>query len=184
MSRRRTGVRSTIVFAVLVSSCAFGYAFLFYLPTQRSLASLRDDMRQQFRFTRDADAAFVAFRDVERDLARTQSLVQSWRRNASRQQQLTAFLGDVTEIAGRSHVAIQRLTPQSVNRWKAIQQHLVETFVEGQYGNVFEFLRQVESFPATVWVESLELRSAGAEDGRLRCELVLGVFSENSGNSN
>ena len=59
----------------------------------------------------------------------------------------------------------------------------LEVGCSGSFSQLYDFLRELEGLPQTIWVEDLQLGKSAVNPKDVGCKLTLAVFTDNPGNS-
>jgi Tfp pilus assembly protein PilO len=99
------------------------------------------------------------------------------------QGEMQGFFGSLQAVARRSGCVIQSVTsvadekPGSQNQRDAsgiISRKAVIT-INGGYGNIIKFLRELQTYKRKVWIESFKMDASG-NSGKLKCQVVLMLY--------
>lgn len=170
--------RSWMVTAAL-SATAIAYVVFVFLPGQRAIGDMRKQLHEKQQFIVQADRLVFAIERASADLQSAHEYAEGWRAEAPSEAKLAAKLGQITQRAQQSGLTLGRFDPQPVVKLDAVWQAPITLVGEGDFQQICEFLRLVETMPGTVWVQNLRLDNGGKEDGPLRCEMTLTVFADN-----
>jgi len=167
------------VLTILVAVAAIVYVAVVFLPGQRAIGKMRKQLHEKQHFIVQADRLTFAVQKANSDLRSAHDFAEAWRSAAPAEGKLAATLGRITEHATTAGLAVHRFDPQPVVKLDTVWHAPVLLVAEGEFAQVFEFLRSVELLPSVFWVQQLRLESAGKPNGRLRFEATLMVFADN-----
>ena len=173
-----TKPRSWIVTSLL-SAVAVAYVVFVFLPGQRAIGGMRKQLHEKQQYVVQADRLTFAIQKATDDLQAAHDYAEEWRTAAPSEAKLAATFGRITERAQQAGLNVHRFDPRPVVKFDSIWQAPISLVAEGDFQQIFEFVRLVEAMPGTVWVQDLRLESDAKADGRLRCELTLTVFADN-----
>lgn len=160
----------------IVAAAAIAYVFLVFLPGQRSILAIRSQLHQRQQQILQAESLFGPLEQAAQRLAHTRQVSSQWKTAAPSHTQITEQFAQLSAAAGKAGVAIERFDPQPPVELQMLAQHGVIVQFQGEFLQVFEFLRRVEQLPGTIWVPSLRM-SGDAHSGKtLRGELTLTIF--------
>ena len=182
MSKHTKKPKSWIL-TVAISGAALVYALFVFLPTQKSIASLRSDLSQQRNEVLELGSLEAEIVSLERRIVTARATIDEWQEDAPTEQESATFIGVVSQLAQRAGARVERITPRSVVKMAAIQKNPADLTVEGDFVQIARFLRSLEQRPETIWLTRLNLTDKGKTGATVRCELSFTVFSDNSDNS-
>jgi Tfp pilus assembly protein PilO len=171
------------VLTVLISGSALAYAFFVFLPTQKSIASIRSELEKQRKDVLELGSLENEIVGLERRIADVRATIDTWHEHAPTEKETTTFIGVVSQLAQQAGARVDRITPRSVVTMAALQQHPADLTVVGDFVQIADFLRKLEQRPETIWVTRLNLAASGESGVNVRCELSFTVFADNPGNS-
>lgn len=171
------------VLTVLISGSALAYALFVFLPTQKSIASIRSELAEQRADVLELGTLENEIVGLERRIAATRETIDTWREHAPTEQETATFIGVVTQLAQQANARMDRITPRSAVKMAALQQHPADLTVEGGFVQIADFLRMLELRPETIWVNRLNLTASGEAGVNVRCEVNFTVFADNPDNS-
>lgn len=173
----------SLLLTVLISGSALAYAFFVFLPTQRSIASIRSELAEQRNDVLELGSLENKIVGLDRRLAAVRATIDSWHEHAPTAQETATFIGVVSQLAQQAGARVDHITPRSVVKLAALQQHPADVIVEGDFVQIADFLRRLEQRPETIWVTRLNLSASGEAGANVRCELSFIVFADNPGDS-
>lgn len=171
------------ILTVLISGAALAYAFFVFLPTQKSIANIRTELKNQRNDVVELGSLETQIVGLERRIALSRAAIDKWRDHAPSPQETATFIGVVSQMAQEAGARVERITPKDVVRMASLQQHPAELSVEGNFLQIADFLRKLEERPETIWITRLNLTASGDQVASVRCELSFTVFADNPDDS-
>jgi Tfp pilus assembly protein PilO len=179
MSRRllSTGKpQRTWLITGLVAAGSLAYVFLVFLPAQRSIQSLRSQIREREQQILHADTLVGPLHQATLRLASTREVSQQWKTAIPSQKQITEQYARLSVAAQEAGVAIERFDPQPPTEIQLLALHGVVVQFQGEFSQVFDFVRRVEAQPGTIWMPHFRVSGDGQTGNTLRGELTLTIF--------
>jgi Tfp pilus assembly protein PilO len=168
------------ILTVIISGTALAYALLVFLPTQKSIASLRSDLARQRNEVLELGSLEAEIVGLQRRIDVVRATIDKWQEHAPTEQETATFIGVVSQLAQQAGARVERITPRSVVKMAALQKNPADLTVDGDFVQIAEFLRSLEQRPETIWLTRLNLTASGETGANVRCELSFTVFSDNS----
>jgi Tfp pilus assembly protein PilO len=168
---------------VLISGSALAYAFFVFLPTQKSIASIRSELAKQRNDVLELGSLENEIVGLELRIAAARAAIDTWQEHAPTERETATFIGVVSQLAQQADARVDRITPRSVVKMAALQQHPAEVTVEGGFLQIADFLRRLELRPESIWITRLNLAASGEAGVNVRCELSFTVFADNPDDS-
>jgi len=173
----------SLMLTVLISGSALAYALFVFLPTQKSIASIRSELAQQRNDILALGSLESEIVELERRIAAVRSTIDTWHEHAPTAQETATFIGVVSQLAQQAGVRVDRITPRSLVKMSALEQHPADLAMEADFAQIADFLRQLEQRPETIWITRLNLAASGEAGANVRCELSFTVFADNPDDS-
>lgn len=173
---------SWIVTLPLVAA-AVAYMLLFYLPGNRAIGKLQDQIKTKQDYIVGAESLVTALRIVRQKHKEAQANNAAWQENAPVQGELSSLYGKISELAKAAGTTTTRFDPQPPVLYDTIRQIPLVVGCTGSFSQIYEFLRGLESLPAEIWASKLRLDRTEGSAGTTGCELNLAIFTNNSDNS-
>ncbi len=195
--------RRTLIVTVAVASAAVAYVIFVFLPGQKAIGRLRDEVRERREFILQSNRLVLAVQRSEEELSAARNYIQQWESAAPAEREIAQLFGTITELADNAGIVITRFDPQQPLRLETIRKVPVSLEFSGNFAQVFDFIRGVEELSANIWFDNLEIAAASnthrgqsvSQPGRkaaasaatqqnserLHCQVVLIVFTDNDG---
>lgn len=175
-------VRSWMVTAFLAAA-SVAYVALIFVPSQRSIRGLRLELGEKQQHVLQSDRLTAPIRQAELRLASTREYSTTWSQSAPRPTDLVNVYAQLTDAAKGAGVEVQRIDPQPAIELQTIGQHPVSINLSGQFPQVFDFVRRIESLPQTIWIRDLRIARSSGDSETLQIELSLTIFSDRTQNA-
>jgi len=175
--------QSSWLVTLSLAAIAVVYMTWGWLPGRKAVQKIRDDIETKQATIAQSTGLSSALMDVQREIEKTQSVVDRWDRSAPKQKDLSALFGRINTLAKSAKLTIRRFDPQPPVVYETLREIPIAMSCSGTFAQVYEFLRSVEQLEATIWVESIRMESIAKDrkDAKdVQCELNLVVFSNNS----
>lgn len=170
------GPQKTWLITGVVAAAAIAYVLLVFLPGQRSIHALRTQIRERQQQILQAESLLGPLEQANQRLARTREVSAQWRAAAPSHGRLTEQFALLSLAATEAGLLVERLDPQPPVELQLLAQHAVIVQFQGQFNQLFDFVRRLERLPGTIWVSNLRLSSDGQATKTLRGELTLTIF--------
>jgi Tfp pilus assembly protein PilO len=170
--------RSWVV-TIALAGGALAYAYFVFLPYQREIGLLKDQLRAAHDYIVQSDSVRQSIAEAEDELRLTREFAKAWRRSAPHASQWAPSLGAISQAAKESHTATVRFEPQTPFRLEAIHRVSILLGSRGEFAQLQDLLGRVESLPQSVWIEELRLARPAENSPILSCELNLALFADN-----
>jgi len=159
---------------------ALAYVLFCFVPGQQTIADLRESLQQKQHYVLESTKLVSVINDLERELDECHSFVNGWRAQAPSGSKLANLMGDITNQAEQAKVQIVSLLPAQTVQHAMLREMPFSIKVEGSFHAVADFLRRMESLPASIWFPIVNLKPAGEDGQDICCELTLSIFIDAS----
>lgn len=173
---------SWIVTLPLVALAAAYFYFLF-LPGQREIARLADELALQRQFVQGSVSGVAAIRATAGDLERCREYTAEWAKNAPVEGDLADLLARITSAAKHAGTTITRLEPDRPVRYEHVSRVPVVVGLAGSFSQVGRLICDLERLPQTLWIQEVRIEIAGKDGENVQCEMVVEIFADNPGDS-
>lgn len=157
---------------------ALGYVVFAYLPSQKAMKSMRQQLLEKQQYITQTDQLFAAATVARKQLEQTDLLVNQWQQNAPDPHEADRLPSQISIQANQAAVRILRLEPQPVKQHGIVAEYPVLVSVEGTFEGIFNFCKGVEELPQTIWLQNVNLQRPGELGGSLRCDLTLTILGD------
>lgn len=173
----KTALRSRAI-TILAGAGAIGYAFFVFVPGQKGIAQLGQQMQQKKQHVAQTNLLVQPIAQMQEELKTTEAFVAQWRGRAPNGSQSSKTVGRILQAAELNEVEIVQLQPQEEVVLNTLQSAPIDLRVAGNYRQVFGMLRDLDEMRGTVWVEQLDLQAVSATDQKLECRIKLVIFAD------
>jgi Tfp pilus assembly protein PilO len=181
---RKSGPPKTWLITGLLAAAAVAYVIFIFLPLQRSIDVLQDQVQERRQQIMQAQSLAGTVAQARVRLVTARDVGQQWRADAPRQAQLITHYASLTQQAEQAGVAIDRLDPLPALELNLIAQQNVTMQFHAPFAAVFDLVRRLEALPGTIWVRDLRLHANSETDNTLRGELTLTIFVDRADYAN
>lgn len=171
------------ILVVPLVAAAGAYFYFVFLPGQRSLASLREELSAADQFIAQVEAFGPALLSTQQQLGKTRQYVDQWEQTAPTEAGLSGVFGRINRLAKESGVTTTRFEPQPAVPYDTVRRLPVAVRCVGSFGQVCRFLQALEGMEETIWAESLKMQRTGEDRESVECELSLAIFADNPDDS-
>ncbi len=181
---RKAQKPQTWLITALLAAGAVAYVVFVFLPFQRTIGALRDQVQERTQQIVQAQSLVGTVAQARVRLTAAREVSEKWRAEAPRQAQLVTHFASLTQKAEEAGVAIDRLDPLPAVELNLLAQQNVSMQFHGPFSAMFDFLHRLEALPGTLWVRDLRLQASTENDSTLRGELTLTIFVDRADYAN
>lgn len=171
--------RNSWIVTVPLAAAAVAYLAFVFLPGRRANANLEEELIERQEYVAQATTVAATLRAAEQELQRTQDYITAWKQHAPAEGSRSQLYGKMHELAKASGVTITRFEPKPVEPRAQLRDFPVAIGCSGQYAEVHDFLRALESHPATIWVDAVLIKRPSENSETVECEISLEIFANN-----
>lgn len=164
---------------VPLAVAAGAYLLFFFLPGRRANAKIEEELAEKQEYVAGAATVAATLRATEQELERAQAFTAAWKQNAPAEGSRSLLFGKMHELAKAAGVAINRFEPKPVEQRAQLRGFPVVIGCTGKYAQVHEFLRALESHPATIWADTVVIKRPSETSEIVECEISLVIFANN-----
>jgi Tfp pilus assembly protein PilO len=153
---------------------AAGFYFMFYKPHMRRLADLQDQIEKY-------DSELIASKDQTRilpvvaaDVERLKTRLAKFK-TLPRQQELAQFIKDIAQLGQQSSLKKFELTRGVPARGSQLNELPIQLTFEGDFVNVFSFLRHAEELQRLTRVPSMSI-NATDKLGQVKVQMTMNIY--------
>ena len=161
-----------------------GIAYLYYLflPGKAEINRLRAEVKAKQRQVSDANFIKLEIHKTQQKIDQTRQYIEKSRaQQAHEPSRVLASIGDEVQ---RSGVRASTFDPQPSIRHEAVKQTELALGVDGQFAEIFDMLRRLESLNANIRIQQLTIKAVEKMPNTLSSKVTLAIFSVNRDNSN
>lgn len=167
----------------VAASMAVVYLVLICLPRRAALANQQSSLSLMQAFIQQAAGVPMRVIIIQQDMENAQGYCRQWRTRLPQASEVSQRQDEIFRAAEAAGTQVIRFDPQSPVPLRQLSQLPVNVTCEGSFNNLFDFISRIEALPNPIWVDQLTMAPEGASSARLRCELSLTVFTENTNDS-
>lgn len=185
--KRKVHHKSWILVVVLIAVLIV-YVTGFFIPRCNYIAKLRKDLLAKQDFICLSAETAAQLKAIEEQFNNTTAYNRSWTKHAPHTGEISIVLGKINALARATNVKIDSFDPEPAEKYDRLCRLPVTMVYSGQLPSVFNFLRDIEQMPQTIWIMNVTLERADKNEGngapsKLRgyaqCELELAIFMDN-----
>ncbi len=183
MEKKSKSYRGSWIITVPLAGLAVAYVFIFFLPTQREIGELRDDLSIKREFITQAGSLAAALETTKKQLNKTLKYNAAWEENAPAQNEFNTLFSRIHTLAKEAGATTTRFDPEPDVEYNTFRKAPLAVGCTGSFPQLFTFLRSLESLPQEIWIEEVRLEELDPTGKTVECNLVLGIFADNPENS-
>ena len=173
---RRAGKPQTWAITGLLASIAVAYVVFVFLPSQKSIGQLRNQVQERRQQILQAQSLTRTVSHSQERLQAAREVGRQWRAEAPRQADVVLHYASLSSQAKVAGVTIDRLDPIPAVELNLVAQQNVTLHFQSSFTAAFDLLKRLEELPGTIWTRELRL-SADPQTGQtLRGEMTLTIF--------
>jgi Tfp pilus assembly protein PilO len=171
--------RSSWIVTVPLAVAAVAYLLFFFLPGRRANARIEEELAEKQEYVAGAATVAATLRAAEQELERAQQYTAAWKHDAPAEGSRSLLFGKMHDLAKAAGVAVNRFEPKPVEHRAQLRGFPVVIGCTGKYAQVHEFLRALESHPATIWADAVLIQRPKELGETVDCEVSLVIFTNN-----
>lgn len=173
----------TWIVTLPVAGLAAAYAYFFYLPGERAITQLSEELAAAEAFVDQAQDLAVVVKPTRQRLTETRQYNEVWEKADPSGAGLFALLGEINRLCKESGATTTQFDPEEAVRRQRVQSIPLLLGCSGSFSQICKFLNALEQLPQTVWIENLRMEQSGQDGANVHCELSLAIFADNLGDS-
>lgn len=181
---RKASRPQTWLITALLAALAVGYVVFVFLPMQRSIAGMKQQVHERRQQIMQAQSLASTVAQSRLRLTAAREVSQNWRAHAPRQSQLITHYASLTQQAEEAGVAIDRLDPLPAVELHLLAQQNVTMQFHGPFASIFDLIHRLEALPGTLWIRDLRLHASTENSNSLKGELTLTIFADRADYAN
>jgi Tfp pilus assembly protein PilO len=167
--------RAQWTLGVFMTALVLCFYFLAYRPILSRQVELNACIQER---TRELDASRQQTRilpDVASEVERLRARLERSRKRIPAQLELPQFIKDVTQLSQQSRLAKFSFKPGAAARGGVVSELPIQLNFEGDFVNVFSFLRNSEEMPRLTRVRGVNIKSRD-KSGQVQVTLTMNIY--------
>ena len=166
------------IFIVPVTALVVAYVYFFFLPGERSVRGLREELAGATEEIEQAEAFRPAIEASREEFEKTDAYVRRWEESAPSEEDLSGLFGQINRLTKDSGATTTRFEPQPTVDYDKIRQVPVALACVGSFSQISAFLRDLENLRETIWIENLEMERPREDSEDVQCQLTLAILGD------
>lgn len=179
LSRRQSWLVTLPV--VLVAGA---YVWFVFLPGKSALGQLASELESKRAFIVSSGKVVLDIHRVEKDIDEAQGYVDHWRPESADAAAIVARFGGVAQTLQKAGVVTTRFAPEPAVKFERLQKLPLRLTCEGSFAQICEMLDALDRSGGGLWIEHLALEPAAEDGQKIKCDLCLAIFADNSKKTN
>jgi len=163
---------------VLIAGLAIAYITLYYLPNQRSLAALQEQLLDKQNYVAQSNLLTKAIETTQQELNYTTAYTKKWLQYAPTKDRLFGLFRQISKLAKESGAKTTRFDPLPVVNYHRFRKVPLEISCTGSFAQISCFLETIEKLPRALWIKELSMSQSGQPGKNVTCELTLAIFAD------
>jgi Tfp pilus assembly protein PilO len=180
MNKTTPKKRGSWIITVPLIGAAVAYVMLWFLPTQREMDKLRDQIELERNFITNSETLKATLVQTRRDFEKAQEVHQAWIDAAPDDRQVPQVHEAISRCVRDAGAQISRFDPQPRQPYETLEQLPVILGAQGGFEHIFTLLANLEELPQTVWLEDIKVTSPKKAGEFTHCQVKLAIFAKNS----
>ncbi len=172
--------QSSWIVTLSLAAIAVVYMTIVWMPGRKAILEMQSQIDAKRTFLTQSTTQSAALLGIQKELDRTKTVVTQWENAAPKKKNLAKLFGTIDSLAKDAHLAVSRFDPQPFVLHEKLREIPLAIKCSGSFAEIFNFIRQVESLPVALWVDSLRIERPSQDGKNTECEVSLVVFSNNS----
>jgi Tfp pilus assembly protein PilO len=164
---------------IVAVGLSVAYALFFFLPTQRTIAELTEQVASQQALVEQTEALSPALAATEEQIHATLQYSAAWEETSPSETSLAALFGQISALAKAAGVTTTRFDPDTPVDLARVRRIPLTIGCTGQFSQVAQFLESVERLPQTIWIANLRMETGRENRKVVQCEARLEIFADN-----
>ena len=165
------------IVTALPTAVAVLYLALVWLPNHWAITAVQDQAECRRQFVVQAGELPAIMAGCQRELDAAQAAIARWEKAAPRKKRLAEYFEKIDSVTRQAGLAVTRFDPQPFVVHEKIHEIPLLIDCSGGFAQVYEFLRNVERLPATIWVDSIKIENIKNDGRNVTCKVNLVGFS-------
>ena len=160
------------VVALVVAFYALGFR-----PLTHRLSLLRWQIAQRQRDVTAGRNETRVLPDIAGEVQRLESRLERSHKSIPPQQELPQFIKDITQLSQQSNLKKFKYEPGVPTRGEQVRELPIKLQFEGDFTNVYAFLRNVEEMPRMTRVRGMQIKAKDRDKGgQVHVQLSMNIY--------
>lgn len=169
--------RAQGLLAGLLAVLLIAFAVAVYRPITQRLADLDHQIAANRRQLDANQASAGQLNDVARRVDRLRLRLEHFDQRLPRRADPWLFIGDLTRLGQQASLRKVDVQPSLLNRRESFCEWPILLHFEGDFLNVYSFLRQIEEMPRLARVRKLEITQTDPKLGTVEVQMTINIYS-------
>ena len=175
--------RQSLIITSVLALGALGYTFLVFLPVKNVIANMNLEIQDQQDYIIKSEALVTQIHMISDELAQSREFTRSWEANAPMKSDVSSLFSQIAEISKKAETKLISFDPQNEKPRAFVNEFGVSMSINGSYMEIFDFVKQIEELPVSIWMNELTLSRTSDDGETLRAEMSFTIFGKKSDNS-
>ena len=163
--------------AGVIVALVVGFYVVGFRPMSTRLGALREQITQRQRDVFAGRAETKVLPDVAGEVQRLQARLERSHKSIPPQQELSQFIKDITQLSQQANLKRFSYKPGVPTRSEQVCELPIQLVFEGDFTNVYAFLRNAEEMPRMTRVRGMQIKSRDREtSGHVQVQLALNIY--------
>ena len=168
-------IRAQLVLGGAVVLIGSAFYFLGYRPTTNRLAMMDKDITSMQQELADNSMKSQILPNVAKDV-RTLRLKLDGSKKLPKEMDVAGFVTDIMRISQNTQLGKPDYKPEDPKRGELFSIYPIRLQLEGNFTNVFTFLREIEALPRLSRVRSIDIKADGKQPGNVTVNLDMDLY--------
>lgn len=159
------------------------YLTVFFVPGRRELNRLRADLDSTVEMAYQAEAKSTRIEAIQADIRATGEYTDEWEGRRLSTPRFAELFGRIHALGRDAGTVFRSFNPETPVPMRHLDQMPVKLVCVGSYASLFEFVRQLESLPEAIVINSVDVAAPRKDGEGTQCSLNLIVFTGHSQDS-
>lgn len=151
------------------------FYFLSYRPQHQRQRELSLLIERQKRELREGKSHTSALPEVASEVERLRARLERSKKSIPKQQDLPQFIRDVSQLSQQASLKKPAFKPGTPARLDLVSELPIHMTFEGDFVNVYSFLRNLEEMPRLTRVRDMKLTSRD-RNGQIKVQMSMNIY--------
>jgi Tfp pilus assembly protein PilO len=168
-------VRAQLTLGGLIVVIAAGFYFAGYRPATNRQASLDSDIHSMQRELQENSVKSQILPSVAKEV-KSLRLKLTGRTTLPHEMDVAGFVTDIMRISQATQLRKPDYKPEDPKRGDLFSIYPIRLQLQGNFTNIFEFIRETEALPRLSHVRSINIKADGKEPGTVTVNLGMDLY--------